>query len=180
MSKKNNSARAPKNVVTSEAPVLATIAPETKKAPKRQKTQAPVENATQSAPATSEAKATLVVKTAHANNAAFTNVRPGVLAFIENMLRRAESDNAPVTKSAILAACVAQFQDREESKMKTTIAMQVPSGFKIEKGYIIVSSSEGYRFDTALTNEYQKTHEKRGGRYVLKQAQTTAPEAPKA
>lgn len=103
----------------------------------------------------------------HANGAALSNMRPGVLAHIERMLREATAQ-APVDKKTILASLVVAFPDREESKMKTTVAMQVPSGFKIEKGYIIGTVAGGYYFDAEKTAEYQATHEKRGGKWVAK------------
>ncbi len=104
----------------------------------------------------------------HANGAALTETRPGVLAHMERMLRDATAET-PVQKSDILASLVVAFPDRDEAKMKTTLSMQVPSGFKIEKGYIIAGDAKkGYYLDTAATAAYQLTHEKRGGKWQPK------------
>ncbi len=109
----------------------------------------------------------------HANGAAFTATRPGVLAHIENLLRRATAE-APVSKSEILASLVVAFADRDEAKMKVTLSMQVPSGFKIEKGFIISKvEGKGYYFNVAATAAYQLTHEKRGGKWVPKKVEPT-------
>lgn len=119
-----------------------------------------------------------IKKVEHANGAAFTAQRPGVLAHIENLLRAATAE-APISKADILASLVVTFADRDEQKMKTTLNMQVPSGFRIEKGAIISKvEGRGFYFDTVKTEEYRKTHEKRGGAWRPKVVATT--EAPAA
>lgn len=173
--KSRKSAKAPEAILIHEQ------APETQVSSEQQvETQAPAAPVVeQSAPqASSEQKApetnaapAPIVKKEHANGAAFTNQRPGVLAHIENLLRAASAE-APISKAEILASLVVAFADREEAKMKTTVAMQVPSGFKIEKGYIITKvEGRGYYFDVEKTREYQATHEKKGAKWAPKVTQ---------
>jgi hypothetical protein len=87
-------------------------------------------------------------KLTHANGAGFSQTRPGCLAFMQEVLERAGASKSPISKSELLAACVARFPEREEAKMKTTIAMQVPSGFMLEKGIIVhvVAGDDGKRY----------------------------------
>jgi len=72
---------------------------------------------------------------AHANTAAFSESRPGVLAVIVGELERAHPHG--IAKAGIVAALVKAFPDRDEAKMKSTVAMQVPSGLRIERGYAL-------------------------------------------
>ena len=78
----------------------------------------------------------LAITQQHANGAAFTPQRPGVLALIVDLLKRATRAH-PITKGEIVAKLAEHYSEREPAKMKTTVSMQVPSGLKIEKGYIV-------------------------------------------
>lgn len=74
----------------------------------------------------------------HSNNIAFSDKRPGVVAYILEMLMNA-SAQGPVTKSYMLKKLCERFADREESKMKSTLMMQCPSGLLIEKRVVVVT-----------------------------------------
>lgn len=75
----------------------------------------------------------------HANGADFSPKRPGVIARIVSELLA-----HPVTKSGLLATLCDAFPEREPAHLKSTLAMQVPSGLYIEKGYIVTrKESEG-------------------------------------
>lgn len=92
--------------------------------------------------------------TTHANGAAFSDKRPGVIATIVEMLSQA-SEKAPVEKSVILAKLVERFPDRPEANMKSTLMMQVPSGLKIEKRIIVRSNEHGYWIDKKASEQLQ-------------------------
>lgn len=70
----------------------------------------------------------------HANGADFSETRPGVISTIVTLLCA-----GPISKPALLATLVKRFPARGEDKMKATLAMQVPSGLHIEKGYVVVT-----------------------------------------
>jgi hypothetical protein len=84
---------------------------------------------------TSKGKQAPAKRGTHANGAEFSTERPGVLASIVALLRKAHP--AGVSKGAIVAALVREYPDRDEGKMKSTVAMQVPSGLRIERGYAL-------------------------------------------
>lgn len=79
----------------------------------------------------------------HANGAAFTDKRPGVIATIIELLKNATSKK-PVTKDAMLKTLTKRFPDRGEDKMKATLSMQVPAGLRTEKGLEVSKNENGY------------------------------------
>lgn len=90
----------------------------------------------------------------HVGGVAFTAARPGVIAVMIEHLSRA-SEQAPVTKDAILADLVKRFPERKEVKMKSTLMMQVPSGLRTEKRIVVRKSEDkskpGYYIDAQAT-----------------------------
>lgn len=89
--------------------------------------------------------------------------RPGVLAKMIEVLSNA-SGNDPVTKDDVLEVLVEAFPDRDPAKMKATLAMQMPSGLRVEKKIILGvkdvrqadnSFKKGYWIDAEATKEYQ-------------------------
>lgn len=113
-----------------------------------------------------------VVIASHANGADFSESRPGVLAFFVESLLAAHGKGG-LTKKELLALAVAKFDDRTPEKLKSTIAMQLPSGFYIEKGYplTIVNSERGRAFSLSASDKSA------GDAWRL--AKRTNPDAPK-
>jgi hypothetical protein len=86
----------------------------------------------------------------HANGAQFTQERPGVLAqMLAHLCSATESD--PITKSELLDKLCEDFPERDRDMMKRTVAMQVPSGFMLEKGITVnvvaTLAGKGYYVD---------------------------------
>lgn len=102
-------------------------------------------------------------ETTHANGAALSSKRPGVLAALVQYLTAA-SKTAPVTKTQILDLLVTLFPERAREKMKATVSMQVPAGLRTEKKIILDSvkvgegenAEKGYWIDAKATAEYRK------------------------
>ncbi len=90
----------------------------------------------------------------HANGADFSESRPGVLAFFVTQLLKAHGKGG-LTKKGLLALACEEFPDRTPEKLKSTIAMQLPSGFYIEKGYAltITQGEQGRCFSLALADK---------------------------
>jgi hypothetical protein len=94
----------------------------------------------------------------HANNAAFSNARPGVVATILECVMNADETNA-VTKNDILRVLCDRFADRDAAKMKATVMMQVPSGLRIEKRVIVRETLKLNDDKTKAERAYYVDHE---------------------
>lgn len=68
---------------------------------------------------------------------------PGVIAKIAEILQAATAKK-PITKEQIVAKLVKAFPDREESSMKGTVAVQVPSRIANERGIKVKKNDKGY------------------------------------
>lgn len=86
---------------------------------------------------------------AHANGAAFNDKRPGVLAKLVELLVNA-SEASPITKVGILDALCVAFPERDRIKMKATLDMQLPSGLRYEKGFVVSKNDKGYWLPAAV------------------------------
>lgn len=68
--------------------------------------------------------------------------KPGVVARIVEILRAA-SKKKPVTKEEVLKRLVEAFPERSPQAMKSTVASQIPSCLRIEKGLIVETDKKG-------------------------------------
>jgi len=111
---------------------------------------------TKSARKTKSVKGAVEKRGTHANNAAFSAERPGVLASIVAMLRSSHARGG-ITKAGILEGLVREYPSRPAEKMKSTVSMQVPSGIRGERGYALtVTLRDGLKlFSLAPAEEKQ-------------------------
>jgi hypothetical protein len=100
--------------------------------------------------------------TTHYNGTEFTEERPGVCAYILEMLYEA-SRAVPVTKKEMVRRILKKFPGRDEGKTKNLVGM-VPTMFRIEKGLHCSSrpteAGKGYWLEPTETAEVGKARVK--------------------
>jgi hypothetical protein len=103
-------------------------------------------------------KAPVVKIEAHANGAAFSDARPGVLASMLELLSKATREK-PITKTQVLDALCAEYAERDRAKLKATVTGQLGGQWRSEKGIIVeraytAGGERGYYVDFAVTRAY--------------------------